>query len=215
VRSKRTAFGFFQQVGVCPKCRGAGESMDKPCAKCDGDGRQRARRTITVKIPAGVDDGMRLRLGGEGHAGQRGSGAGDLFVMISMPEHETFARDGDDLAARVEVDFPTLALGGAVEVPTLDGPATVEVQPGTAAGHQVLLRGKGMPSLRGGPRGGAASSGPSGGSGLHGGARGDLRVTLVPEVPSKLSRRARELLEELRKELAEGTGILGRLRKKR
>lgn len=196
VRSRRTAFGFFQQVASCPRCRGTGVAVDKPCPRCDGDGRQRAKRTITVKVPAGVDDGMRLRLGGEGHAGPHGNPAGDLFVMVTLDEHETFARDGDDLAARVEADYPTLVLGGAVEVPTLDGPATVEVEAGTETGRVVVLRGKGMPSIRGG-------------------RRGDLHVTLVPAVPSKVSRRARELLDELRKELAENGGILGRLRKKK
>jgi molecular chaperone DnaJ len=171
----RASHGFITVARPCPRCRGEG-AIRTPCAACHGEGRQRAEHTLQVKIPAGVDDGMHLRLSGEGSAGVNGGPAGDLYVLIRVSEHDTFTRDGDDLFCDVPVTFPQLALGAELDVPVLGGTARLEVKPGTQPNQALRLKGKGMPRLR--ERG-----------------HGDACYRLALEVPQKLSPKQREALE--------------------
>ncbi|WP_116652437.1 molecular chaperone DnaJ [Pelagibacterium sediminicola] len=174
----RASQGFFTIQQTCPQCHGRGETMDQPCTDCHGQGRRQKSRTLSVDIPKGIEDGTRIRLGGEGEAGLRGGPAGDLYIFVSVRPHQLFQRDGADLYARVPISMVTAALGGDFEVPTVEGTrARVKVDPGTQPGNRVRLRGKGMPVLR--------SS-----------QVGDLYVQLDVETPQKLSARQRELLEE-------------------
>ncbi|HWJ88205.1 MAG TPA: molecular chaperone DnaJ [Pelagibacterium sp.] len=174
----RASQGFFTIQQTCPQCHGRGETMDQPCTDCHGQGRRQTSRTLSVDVPKGIEDGTRIRLGGEGEAGVRGGPAGDLYIFVSVKPHELFSRDGADLYAKVPISMITAALGGEFEVPTLEGTrAKVRVAEGTQPGQRVRLKGKGMPVLR--------SS-----------QVGDLYVQLDVETPQKLSRRQRELLEE-------------------
>lgn len=171
----RMSHGFLTVARTCPKCRGEG-ALRTPCHACRGEGRQRAEHALGIKIPAGIDDGMQLRLSGEGSAGINGGPPGDLYVLVRLQEHPTFTRKGDDLSCDLPVTFPQLALGAEVEVPLLDGTDTLKVPAGSQP-HQLLrLRGKGMPRLR--QRG-----------------HGDLCYRLILEVPQKLSAKQREALE--------------------
>jgi len=168
--------GFLTVARPCPKCQGEGETNPRPCAECRGEGRRRVERLLSVKIPPGIDDGMQLRITGEGSSGLHGGPAGDLYVAVRLAQHELFTRHGDDLLCELPVSFPQLALGHEIEVPVLGGTAKLKVPAGSQP-HQVLrLRGKGMPRLRGG-------------------GHGDACYRLVLEVPSKLSARQREALE--------------------
>jgi molecular chaperone DnaJ len=172
--------GFFTVAQTCRQCGGAGRVITKPCAECHGNGVVARQRKLTVKIPAGIASGQRLRLYGEGEAGAAGGHPGDLYVVVHVLESSTFQRDGDDLFCRVPVTFPTVALGGEVKVPTLDGPETLSVPEGTQSGHVFKLRGKGMPSVTG--RG-----------------RGDLHVAVDVVTPKRLTRDQRQLMEQLAK----------------
>jgi molecular chaperone DnaJ len=179
-RVQQTMLGQFVNVTVCPRCEGEGSIVSEPCKTCGGDGRTSETETVSVKVPPGVASGNYIPLRGLGDAGRRGGPAGDLVVLIEEKEHEIFERHGDDLALAVPVSFVTLALGGKVEVPLLGGSThTIDVSAGTASGHGVRLRGKGLPGLRGG--------------------RGDLLARLLVWVPSKLSGPEKKLLEELRR----------------
>ncbi len=169
--------GFFRISRPCDSCGGAGEIVRERCSECRGAGRVEGQQSIKVRIPAGIEDGMRLRLAGEGEAGVAGGPAGDLYVVVSVREHEIFEREGQDLHCGVPVAFVQAALGDEVEVPTLDGSAKLKLPEGTQSGKVFRLRGKGLPSL-------------------HGGAPGDQLVHIFVEVPTKLSKRQRELLEE-------------------
>jgi molecular chaperone DnaJ len=169
--------GFFQVAQPCPRCHGAGEMFDHPCKVCRGDGRAEATTRIKLKIPAGIEDGSRLRSSGNGEAGVRGAASGDLYVVIHIREHAIFARDGDDLFCEMPVSFVTAALGGEVNVPTLEGKAALKVPAGTQNGTVFKLRGKGMPHLRGS-------------------GQGQLLVRAVVEVPTKLTTEQRRKLEE-------------------
>lgn len=180
---RRTPFGYFATVSTCPKCGGAGGSV-QPCRNCRGRGRVRGRRTVGFQAPLGVEDGVRLRLAGQGEPGLRGGKAGDLYVRVRVVPHPVFSRRGEDMHCAVSVPFPTAALGGEVEVPTLDGPANLRVPPGTQGGTVLTLRGKGLPRL-----------GRSG--------RGDLLVEVKISVPGDLTRQQRKLLEELDRSLEE------------
>ncbi|MEX6506359.1 molecular chaperone DnaJ [Jiella sp. M17.18] len=174
----RAAQGFFSIERTCPACEGRGQVISDPCGKCGGDGRLPEERTLSVNIPAGIEDGTRIRLAGEGEAGLRGGPAGDLYIFLSIKPHEFFQRDGADLFCKVPVSMVTAALGGHFDVTTLDGNTSrVKVPEGTQAGKQFRLRGKGMPVMR------AAQS-------------GDLFIQVSVETPQNLSRRQRELLEE-------------------
>ncbi|MCW5747424.1 MAG: molecular chaperone DnaJ [Alphaproteobacteria bacterium] len=170
--------GFFTIERTCPACHGAGQKIEKPCRACHGNGRVRKDKTLNVKIPAGVEDGTRIRLAGEGEAGARGGPPGDLYVFLSVRKHRLYERDGADLLCRVPISMVQAALGGAIEVPTLDGKmARVSIPAGTQSGHQFRLRGKGMPVLR--------SS-----------QKGDLYIESVVETPVNLTARQKELLKE-------------------
>jgi molecular chaperone DnaJ len=168
--------GFFRISRPCDACAGAGEILRDPCGDCRGSGRVEGQQSIKVRVPAGVEDGMRLRLAGEGEAGISGGPPGDLYVVISVREHEIFERDGRDLHCGVPVAFTQAALGDEIEVPTLGEPVKLKVPEGTQSGKVFRLRGKGLPSLRSG-------------------GRGDQLVHIFVEVPTKLSKRQRELLE--------------------
>jgi molecular chaperone DnaJ len=170
--------GFFTVARTCPQCEGSGRIISKPCTVCQGAGRVSHERKLTVKIPAGIAAGQQLRLQNEGEAGVGGGPPGNLYVVVQVQEHEFFRRDGMNLFCEVPVNFTTLALGGEVQVPTLDGPESVKVPDGTQTGTTLRLRGKGMPDVNG--RG-----------------RGDLFATVQVQTPKKLTRDQRHLLEEL------------------
>jgi molecular chaperone DnaJ len=170
--------GFFTVARTCPQCRGAGKVIAKPCATCHGAGRVAKERKITVKIPPGIATGQQLRLQGEGEAGSAGGPAGHLYVVVHVQEHQFFRRDGVNLFCEIPVNFTTVALGGDIQVPTLDGPETVRVPEGTQTGTTLRLRGKGMPDV--------------GGRG-----RGDLFATVQVKTPKKLTRDQRKLMEQL------------------
>ncbi len=170
--------GFFTIERTCPACHGAGQKIEKPCRTCHGAGRVRKDKTLNVKIPSGVEDGTRIRLAGEGEAGARSGPPGDLYVFLSVRKHRLYERDGADLLCRVPISMVQAALGGAVEVPTLDGKmARVSIPAGTQAGHQFRLRGKGMPVLRSAQK-------------------GDLYIEVLVETPVNLTARQKELLKE-------------------
>ncbi|MFN2443985.1 MAG: molecular chaperone DnaJ [Vicinamibacterales bacterium] len=171
--------GFFTVARTCAQCRGSGRVITKPCATCKGAGTVEQTRTLTVRIPAGIASGQRLRLHGEGEAGAQGGPPGDLYVVVHVQEHPFFHRDGDDLLCDVPVNFTTLALGGEFTIPGInDTRETIKVPEGTQTGTTMRLRGKGMPDVSG--RG-----------------RGDLLVTVRGITPKKLSKDQRKLLEEL------------------
>jgi molecular chaperone DnaJ len=170
--------GFFTVASTCPRCNGTGETITNPCKRCGGEGRVQLRRKIKVRIPAGIEDGSRLRSSANGEAGVRGGPPGDLYVVVHVRPHDLFVRQGDDLLCEVPVSFTTAALGGEIEVPTLNGAARLKIPPGTQHGTLFRLRGKGLPNV-------------------HGHGHGDEHVRVLVEVPSRLSRPLREKLEEL------------------
>jgi molecular chaperone DnaJ len=178
----RSQQGFFTVARTCPQCRGAGKIIAKPCSTCRGAGRVARERKIKVKIPAGIATGQQLRVQGEGEGGSGGGPAGDLFVAVHVQEHEFFRRDGVNLFCEIPVNFTTLALGGEIDVRTLDGKEAVKIPEGTQTGTTLRLRGKGMPDVSG--RG-----------------RGDLFATVQVLTPKKLSREQRALLDQLAKVL--------------
>ncbi len=170
--------GFFTVERTCPTCHGAGQLIDNPCRECGGSGRVRRDQRLSVTIPAGVEDGTRMRLSGKGEAGLRGAPAGDLYVFISIAAHDLFQRDGADIYCQVPIPMTTATLGGHIQVPTVDGSrARVRIPPGTQSGHSFRLRGKGMTVLR---------------SQRH----GDMYIQADVETPVNLSKRQRELLQE-------------------
>jgi molecular chaperone DnaJ len=178
----RSQQGFFTVARTCPQCRGAGKIITKPCETCRGAGRVTKERKLTVKIPAGISTGQQLRLHAEGERGTAGGPAGHLYVVVHVHEHEFFRRDGNNLFCEIPVNFTTVALGGEVQVPTLDGAETVKVPEGTQTGTTLRLKGKGMPDVNG--RG-----------------RGDLFATVQVLTPKKLTREQRKVIEELARAL--------------
>lgn len=177
--------GFFRVNRPCDACGGAGEVISNPCATCRGAGRVEGQQTIQVKVPPGIDEGARLRVTGEGEAGVAGGPPGDLYVVMVLREHPLFRREGTDLHIEVPVAFVHAALGGEIEVPTLDGKVSLAIPEGTQSGRVLRLRGKGLPPLQ--PRLDPAQLAKM---------RGDLYVKVFVEVPTKLNARQRELLEE-------------------
>ena len=174
----RAQQGFFTVERTCPTCNGAGQIVKNPCKSCQGHGRVEKERSLSVNIPAGVETGTRIRLAGEGEAGARGGPAGDLYIFIEMKEHQLFQRDGVHLFCRVPISIATAALGGEVEVPTIDGGnSRVKVPAGAQTGKQMRLRSKGMPALRGG-------------------GHGDMVIELAVETPVNLTSRQKEILRE-------------------
>ena len=173
----RVQQGFFSIQQTCPKCHGGGKIISDPCKSCDGAGRVKRQKTLSIKIPSGVDEGDRIRLTGEGEPGANGGPAGDLYVQMSLKAHAVFQREADDLHCEMPVSFATAALGGSVEIPTLDGAAEIKVPPETQSGRTFRLRGKGIKGVR--------SSQP-----------GDLYCHVVIETPINLTGRQKELLRE-------------------
>src|SRR5919204_526646 len=174
----RHAQGFFTLERTCPACQGRGQVIDNPCPSCSGSGRVTRERSLSVNIPAGVEDGTRIRLAGEGEAGVRGGPAGDLYIFLAISAHPFFQREGADLHCRVPISMVQAALGGEFEVPTIDGNQTrVKVPEGTQSGRRFRLQGKGMPVLRSKQT-------------------GDMYVQVLVETPQKLTKRQRELLSE-------------------
>ena len=170
--------GLFQVQQTCPSCRGQGQTISDPCNTCHGQGRVEKTRTLSVKVPPGVDTGDRIRLSGEGEAGPHGGPAGDLFVQMSVKQHPIFERDGKNLYCEVPITFVDAALGGELEVPTLDGRVKLKIPPETQTGKLFRLRGKGVKPVRGG-------------------SVGDLLCRAVVETPVNLNKRQKELLQEL------------------
>ena len=195
----RAAQGFFSIERTCPQCGGRGTEIKSPCETCNGSGTTTEERTLSVNIPAGIEDGTRIRVAGEGEVGTRGGPPGDLYIFISIRPHEFFQRDGADLYCAVPISMTTAALGGSFEVVTLDGTTTrVKVPEGTQNGRQFRLRSKGMPVLR------AANS-------------GDLYIQVSVETPQNLTKRQRELLEEFeglssKENSPESSGFFNRMR---
>jgi len=175
----RHSQGFFTVQSTCPRCKGRGTIISNPCKPCGGRGTTKAERTVKVKIPAGIDTGQRLRLRGEGAAGTKGGPSGDLFIIFEVQAHDVFERDGADIHLELPIDFSTAALGGSVDIPTLDGTTTVEVKAGTQPGDRKRLAGKGIPIV-------------------NRKDRGDLHIHFKLEVPKSLSSEQRRLIEELR-----------------
>jgi molecular chaperone DnaJ len=177
---RKSAFGTFVQVTACPQCRGKGRIIETPCSNCRGSGLVKKQRKISVRIPAGIDEGYQLRLRGEGEMVSEGE-PGDLYVVVHIKPDLRFMREGDDLWYVAMITFPQAALGADITVPTLEGPTTVKIRAGTQAGEVLTLRGKGMPHFR-----------------AYG--RGDLNVRIGISVPEKLTNQERDLIEQLAKE---------------
>jgi molecular chaperone DnaJ len=177
--------GFLTIQQTCPQCRGRGTVINNPCMRCRGKGKRRSHKNLSIKVPPGVDDGDRIRLAGEGEPGGMGGPAGDLYVQINVKPHDIFERAGDDLRCDVPVNVVTATLGGEIDVPTLNGKVTLRIPPETQSGKVLRLRGKGVQSVR--------SPGP-----------GDLLCKLAVETPVNLTKRQKELLQELGETLEEG-----------
>ena len=179
--------GFFSVQQTCPTCRGAGKIVPEPCTACSGQGKIKRQKTLEIKIPAGIDGGMRIRSSNNGEPGANGGPAGDLYIEIRLKKHDIFEREGDDIHCSVPVSFATAAMGGEIEVPTLAGKAAIDIPEGTQTGKQFRLRGTGIKGVR--------SSYP-----------GDLYCHIVIETPVKLSEHQRKLLRELDESLKKGGG---------
>lgn len=179
--------GFFSIQQTCPSCHGEGQTISDPCTSCHGNGRVRDTKTLTVKIPPGIDEGDRVRLSGEGEAGLHAGPSGDLYVQVAVKKHAIFERDGKDLHCEVPIAFTTAALGGSIDVPTLDGRVALKIPPETQTGKSFRLRGKGMKSVR-----------------AHG--SGDLLCRVVLETPVKLSREQKDMLTGFQTSLDKSPG---------
>ena len=196
VGQQRTPLGVFQTRRVCPQCGGVGEMPDEKCSECRGEGRVRKRKKITVEIPKGVDTGQRIRVAGEGEAAGRGIPPGDLYLVVSVKEHELFTREGSTLRCEIPIGFTQAVFGADVKIPTLDKSATLEIPAGTDSHTVFRLKGYGMPTVRG--------------------RKGDLLVKVKVQVPNKLSKQEKSLLEEYAQLRGEETepqkGFFSRLR---
>ncbi len=177
--------GFFSVQQTCPTCRGTGKLIPEPCVACSGQGKIKKQKTLEVKMPAGIDDGMRIRSAGNGEPGTNGGPAGDLYIEVRVKKHDIFERDGDDLHCNVPISMITATLGGEIDVPTLEGKVAIDIPEGTQAGKQFRLRGKGVKGVR--------SSYP-----------GDLYCHIAVETPVKLTEHQRKLLKELDESLKKG-----------
>jgi molecular chaperone DnaJ len=182
----RSVFGEFVRAGTCPTCNGAGKLIEHPCENCDGAGRVIEERTLDVEIPAGIHDGQRIRLSGEGHAGSAGARAGDVYVEVHVRPDERFVREGNDVYTTVDLTITQAALGATVTVPTLSGDTEMAFDPGTQPGEIVVLRGRGLPVLQGF-------------------GRGNQRVLVNVTVPRRLTEEQRQLLEEFERLAGEET----------
>ncbi len=192
VRSVRqTMLGQMVNVTACPRCHGEGRIVETPCETCGGDGRTERTRTLRVSIPPGIDDSHQIRLSNEGEAGPRGGPAGNLYVVVHVAAHPTLKREGTELVYEADVSIAQAALGAKVTVPTVEGEEEVEIKPGTQPGTEIRLRGRGVPHIR------------------RPGSRGDLHVFVNVVVPTKLSRRQREILAEYAAEAGESVNATG------
>jgi molecular chaperone DnaJ len=196
---QRTPFGQVMRTAVCDTCHGDGRVPKEPCEVCRGRGRKVERPNVSIDIPAGIADGQRVRIAGRGHAGERGGPAGDLYVLVRVREDSRFLRDGDDLVTAVDVAAPSAALGTTVTVPTVDGETELEIPAGTQPHETLVIRGAGMPALRGR-------------------RTGDLRVVVNVVVPRHLNRQQRELLEQLADSMTDHNlrtdeGVFGKLKR--
>jgi molecular chaperone DnaJ len=178
---RKSGFAMYVQVTACPTCKGKGRLIETPCSYCHGSGRVRKRRKISVKIPMGIDEGNQLRLRGEGEMGANDAEPGDLYVVVHVKPHPEFIREGDDLWHVAMITYPQAALGAEITVPTLEGPTTIKIHPGTQVGEVITLKGRGMPRFR-----------------AYG--KGDIIVRIGISVPEKLTFQQRTLLEQLAKE---------------
>lgn len=181
----RVSQGFFSMQQTCPRCNGSGKHIPKPCKKCHGAGKTKSQKTLEVKIPAGIDDGMRIRSAGNGEPGVNGGPSGDLYVEVHIKAHPVFERDGDDLHCQMPISFIDAALGGEIQVPTLSGKASFDVPEGTQSGKTFRLRSKGIKSLR--------TSLP-----------GDLYIHVQLETPVKLNQEQKDILKKLDESLKSG-----------
>jgi len=177
-RTQQSIFGRFTNTTTCPQCRGDGRIITEPCPQCRGTGKEKRQRSILVKIPAGVDDGSQIRIRGEGDAGIRGGPSGNLYITVSVEQHEFFIRDGDNILYQLPINFAQAALGAEVAVPTLDGEVKVEIPAGCQSGKVLRLKAQGVPHL-------------------HRSGRGDQLVTLLVITPEKLTEKQRQLFQEL------------------
>lgn len=177
INSRRTPFGIFQTQSACRKCQGQGQVITNPCSPCSGTGRVSKSTQIDVKIPAGVDEGTKLRLGSQGEAGEQGAASGDLYIILHVNEHEHLERDGDDLLLEIPITFTKATLGGTVTVPHIEGETILKIPRGTQPGTIFRIKGKGMPRL-------------------NGFGKGNQNVTITIEVPKKVSKKQAELLRE-------------------
>ena len=180
-RTQRTPFGLFSTTSTCGKCHGQGKYIKKECAVCDGTGVIKKTRKLEIKVPAGAEEGTNLRVAGEGEAGEKGAPSGDLYILMHIKEHEIFERHGDDVYVKVPIPFAVAALGGEVDVPTLEGKAKLKIPAGTQNNTIFRMKGRGIPFL-------------------HGYGKGNENVEVVIEVPEKLSKKQKELLKEFEKE---------------
>ena len=197
--TRRTMLGQMVNVSTCPRCQGEGKLITDPCPTCKGDGRTQRKRVLHVTIPPGIDEGHQIRLSNEGEVGPRGGPAGSLYVAVHVQAHPTLRREGTELAYDADVSIAQAALGTTITVPTVDGEEEVEIKAGTQPGTEIRLRGRGVPHLR------------------RSGSRGDLHVFVNVVVPTKLSKRQRELLTDLAAEAGEpvsanGGGIFDKVR---
>ena len=181
----RVSQGFFSMQQTCPRCNGSGKHIPKPCKKCHGAGKTKSQKTLEVKIPAGIDDGMRIRSAGNGEPGVNGGPSGDLYVEVHIKAHPVFERDGDDLHCQMPISFIDAALGGEIQVPTLSGKASFDVPEGTQSGKTFRLRSKGIKSLR---------------TALP----GDLYIHVQVETPVKLNQEQKDILKQLDESLKSG-----------
>jgi molecular chaperone DnaJ len=188
--------GQMVNVSACPRCRGEGRIVELPCDKCRGDGRTERRRILQVSIPAGIDEGHQIRLSNEGEAGPRGGPAGSLYVAVHVLPHPSLKREGTELFYEAAVSIAQAALGTRISVPTVEGDEEVEIKAGTQPHTEIRLRGKGVPHLR------------------RSGSRGDLHVLVDVVVPTRLSRKGRELLAAYAEEAGEAVEPGGGLREK-
>jgi molecular chaperone DnaJ len=195
---QRLSQGFLVVTRPCSRCGGDGKIIEKACPECGGEGRRRGKKELSLRIPAGVESGSRLRLTGEGDAGPNGGPAGDFYVVLTVAQDELFARENDDVVVRLELPFPTLVLGGEVEVPTLEGTERMTVPPGTVVGEELRLKGRGMGRLS---RGG----------------RGDLVARVDVHVPDSPSKEEKELLRRYAEltgaPIAKGKRVFGKAKK--
>ena len=180
-RTQRTPFGLFATTTTCRKCSGNGRYIKKECNVCDGTGVVKNTRKLEIKIPAGSEEGTNLRVSREGEAGEKGAAQGDLYIVVHVAEHETFERHGNDIYVKIPIPFAIAALSGEVEIPTLDGKATLKIPAGTQSNTVFRMKGKGIPHL-------------------HGSGVGNENVEVIIEVPEKLTKKQKELLQEFEKE---------------